>query len=402
MFYPPRKHLLAPQALNPGTTTLLGTSVPVELETNFPLEELIVIISATVNAALTTAVTPDQFLGVLKRARLTQNIPGGNPRPIVDFSGVGLLEYASLVGFSVDRSTLAAVGMAARANFPASLKTRIAYRIPLVHPMIGEPLRSRMLLPVHTLEQAPILTLDFDSLANLVSSGSLTSISAEVMMVGRAMTPAETNAIIKKGGFIPFDLLEQTLAVPTGYSAPEWKAQLASGGSYLGLMFRQYLGGATVTRDVVDKTTTFGAESRWRLDIGGQTQSDWRWKHLQIVNDFSKTTGSVINADPELWVAAASAGSPTVSINEANPSYAGVIAANTAFQPAALTMLDFLTDGVGAEGANELGSVLDANTAPGAKVELVGEVANVATNQSVIYTGGHRVYGDLSAYQARD
>jgi hypothetical protein len=65
--------------------------------------------------------------------------------------------------------------------------------------------------------------------------------------------------------------------------------------------------------------------------------------------------------------------------------------------------MDFLSDGCGGgDNVSELGSVLNCNIAQsaGLQMQLVcPSVANVATNASVIWIGGYRLYGILSNYQ---
>lgn len=403
MFLFPRKQLLVPQVLSPGGTALLGTTVNVEIDTSQPLEEIAVVISGTVNAAISGVVStnPDFLLTILKRVRLILQ-DGGKPRPIVDYSGVGLLELAAHTGMNLDRATLGAVRVCQANSLAASLQFQITYRIPLVHPMLGEPFRTMCLLPVHLLTQTPILSLEFDSAANMFTTGSLTSVSAEVLLLKRDISVDQNKAIADKGGFLQWDLMESAQAVPIGYAGPEFKFDIATSGSYLGLMIRDYLGGATITRGPIDKTTTFGAETRWRIESGGNVKTEFRAKHMQIINDWSRPangltsmTATLANA---LFAALTSAGSPTVRFDP-SANFGGVIAANALFQPAGSFNMDFLTDGLGAEGANEFGSVLDCNVIAGQKVQLIGEVSNVATNASVRYIGGHRIYGDLTPWQ---
>lgn len=403
MFLPPRRQILRPQNLNPGGTVLLGsTALPVDIETSQPLEEVMVVVNATVNAAISGAVAtnPDFMLGILKRFRLVLQ-DQGKPRAIVDFSGVGLLEYASRVGLNLGRSTLASIRQSQANAFAASLQFRICYRIPLVHPMLGESLRTRMLLPVHLLTEAPQILLDFETAANLFTTGSFTSVSADIVLLKRDITPAQSDEIIADGGFLTYDLMENVSAVPVGYAGPEYKFPIAQAGSYLGVMLRTYRGGASVTRDVIDKTTTFGSEQRWRIERGGNVLTEFCMHHQQEINDWSGVSNCLTAnsaAATGTFAAPTSAGSPTVRFDL--PNFGGYVAANTLFQPASSVLLDFLSDGLGAEGANEFGSVLNCNVVPGQKVELIGEVANVATNSSLIYMGGHRIYGDLSRWQA--
>ena len=148
----------------------------------------------------------------------------------------------------------------------------------------------------------------------------------------------------------------------------------------MGLLFRQYKGGTTITRDVLDAVVTIGSESRWRLESGLAVLTEWKWKHLQTDNDYSRVANGISQTS--------------------SPNFSGAVAANTSYQPAASCMLDFLTDGL--DSANELGSLLDCNVAPnaGLKMEVIGPVVSVATNASTLYIGGHRLFGDLTKWQS--
>lgn len=367
--------------LSPGTNLLLGTPVKVSLDNTWPIEEILVFVNVTCGATGPTLTGADNLLGIVKKIGLSIN-DNNQPRSIVDFTGVGMLEYVQHAGMTLDSATLNAVGLCQGASIANNLNFRICYRIPLVHPAIGEPLRSRMLLPVHTWNQQPVLTLEFEQAANMYSAGSVSAVSAEVVLIRRNMNAADTAAIFSSGGFLSFDLIETAAAIPVG-QAGDVRIAVNGPGSYLNLLMRQYKGGATITRAELDETTTVGSETKWRLESGGVAEHEWRWKHLKAINDFSQAQ------------------------NSANQTYSpvigGTIAANTSYSPSVSTMLDFLDDGIPGDGVTELGSVLDVNTPlrSGLKMEIVGRVASVATNGSTLYVGGHRVYGDLSQWQAK-
>jgi hypothetical protein len=290
-----------------------------------------------------------------------------------------LLEYNQhLDGLDADTSNVVALSQGT--TIANNLKFRIAYRIPLVHPSLAEPVRTRCLLPCHTYAQNPTLNLTFEQAANMYSAGSLSQVTVEVLLVPRQITPDLTAAIMKDGGFIDFDLIEKAYSIAVGVGG-EQRFQISTPGSYLGLLFRQYLGGASVTRAELDKATTFGAETQWRLESGGVAPHAWRWKHLRTLNGFRQMQNSA---------------NQTYS-----PVIAGAIAANTSFSPSASCLLDFLSDAIPGDGIAELGSVLDCNVPvkSGLLMELIGEVASVSTNASTLYVGGHRLYGDLSKWQ---
>lgn len=359
---------------------ILGTSQTFDIPNVQPIEEIRVIVNGTFTAAATTRTNIlDNILNAVKKVVLNIN-DGVTSRAQVSYSGPGLLEYCAQVGLNLDRSTLEAVRIANDTTVAlASQSFRISYRIPIVHPMIGEPLRTRMLLPVHTWAEAPVLELQFGQLADLASAGALAALTTEIIVKHRVMPAALTTDILSNGGFISSDLVEKPFSVAPGVSG-EARFQISSPGQYLNLCFRQYLGGATVTRNVLDASTTFGQETKWRIESGLVPLTEWTWKALQIENDESRVSNGLTQTS--------------------SPNFGGAIAANTQFQPAASVLLDFLTDGM--ESANELGSVLDANidARTGLKLEVIGTVVSVATNASTIHIGGHRLFGDLSKWQA--
>jgi len=375
-----RLNFLTPSNFALSGAGILGTTQKVALDRNWPIEEIVLVLGGTVGTAYTTVLV-DGLLKLVKRVNLSIN-DGVQPRSVVDMSGVGLLEYASLAGLNLDRSTLGALALSQGSTIAISNVFRISYRIPLVHPSITEPLRTRMLLDVQNHPQDPILTVDFGASADVGATGVITPLICELILVRRHMDAKLNQDILKSGGYIPCDLMEQALTLPASTTNGEARAQIATPGQYLNLFFRQYLGGASVVaRDVVDAVGTVGSETRWRLESGGSVLREWRWKHLQIINDFSRVANHV---------------NQTYA-----PNFAGALAAaTTLYQPASSTMLDFLTDGL--NDANELGSLLDCNlpAQSGLKMELIGNYTTGATAGSAINFGGHRLFGDLSRWQA--
>lgn len=390
-----RRNYFTPANLALAAAAIMGTTQKFALDRSAPLEEMDIICDVTCGATGPTPTGVDGLLAIVKKVNISVN-DGVQPRTIVDYSGVGLLEYASLVDDSLDRSTLDIVALngngAALAN---NLKFRLTYRVPLVHPLVTEPLRTLMLLPIHTYPQDPIVTIDFESAANLYSAGSISALVVHYVLKRRDMSIAVTQAIQKGEGFYGFDLIETPFSIGTGISG-EQRWAIPTPGSYMNLCFRQYLGGASVTRSPLDNVTTFGSESRWRLETGGVVPMEWRWKQLQIENDRRRSANGIY--DPAVFVAATSAGSPT-KIGALYPNFPAAPAAGQRWNPEASCLIDFCSpDG---DSINELGSVLDCNipTNVGLKMELVGSVASVATTGSTLFIGGHRLFGSLAARQ---
>lgn len=341
-----------------------GSTVKVALDRTWPLEEIL-IIADIVTAGTTGTVTADGLAAFLSKAMLEIN-DGRNPRTVVNFSGPGLLEYAQQVGAGMDPATLGISGTLATGK-----TYRLCYRIPLVHPMITEPLRTRMLLDVNNHPQDPILTLQFGAITDMSATGTMTTANVEVVLVKREMPKALNDAILSAGGYIPFDLVESSFTLPTGSTA-EQRLPVPTPGQYAGLLVRTYKGGSALTRDEIT------GNARFRLESGGVTLREWKPKHLYILNSLSRP----LNAYN--------------SINFGQPA----AASNTYYSEPGSTFLDFLSDGI--DSANELGSLLDCNlpVSQGLKMELVlSSITSVSTSGSVVYFGGHRYFGDLSRYQ---
>lgn len=395
-----QKNFLAPATLALASAGILGTSQRIALDRTLPIEEIIVFVDAVVTSAGAITIPAKTAAAVVSPAQLDtlQNIlkkvtlevyDGVQPRTVVNASGIGLLERNKLISNNLDTATLGLMAACQGTSVAANTCFRIAYRIPLVHPMLGEAIRSHCLLPVHLHAQDPVLTLEFESAANLSATATpFAAVTANILLIRRRMNRDESDKILKNGGFIKSDIYETPFAVAPGVSG-EQRFPIPVNGSYTDLCFRQYLGGANVTRNVLDATgdgstvaAGFGTEQRWRLESGLQVYNDWRWKHLKTINDFSRP----LNSHNQTY----------------SPESGGIVAATTIFNPPSVTCLDFLSDGVGlGDSVYELGGVLDCNIAAqtGLKMEVIGSVASVATNGSVLYVIGQRLYGDLSPWQ---
>jgi hypothetical protein len=419
MFLEQRINTFSPPAFNLATNTILGTSQSWPIDRTWPIEEIVLHVAFTVTTALvmtpTAAATQDAYdniLQILQRANLTMT-DGKNPRSVIDCSGVGLLEHCSQVGFKLDAATEALIGSSETVGLPVGAY-EITYRIPMVNPMVGEPLRTRMYLPAHRLPQDPVLKLTFNTVAGMgCSAGVIGAVFCDVQLIRRLPTPESERLLLDtapldqagefKTGYIPFDLVETPYGIPLG-SAAEFRAALPVPGNYLSLLMRQYLGGATYSRNVIDNSGIgdtvahgFGSETLWRLETGQSVLRQWKWKHLRANNDWSRAQ---VGNPQNVFVAAASAGAITTGLN-VNPNFGGPLIAATNFRAASSTLHNFLLDGMSGDTGTELGSLLDCNSLAknSLKMELVGTPASVATNASYLYVVGHRLFGDISRWQ---
>lgn len=422
MYLEQRQNFFNPPSFNLSTNTILGTTQRWAIDRTWPIEEIQITLNFDVTTGFTTtnSTTPDMYdnlLAILQHVNLSIN-DGVRPRSVVDCTGVALLEYAVQAGLNIDEATLNAVAIS---NNPVGALAvpvgvyQITYRIPMVDPMIDEPLRTRMYLPVHTYPQDPVLTLQFNTLAGMsaTGTGAIGTVRCDVVLIRRVPTAA-SEALLRKtpgsnpNGYIDFDLIESVTAFPLGV-ATEQRIALPVPGSYMNLLFRQYKGGAapltrnkTVDVDVGDTiANNLGQETRWRLETGGTVIREWRWKHLRNMNDCSRPIVPQLLSPLTPFVASASAGSPTSALTATPANFPGGLVSSTAnYRAGTSVMMDFLGDGVGS-GANELGSVLDCNTPAnnGLKMEVVGTIASVATNPSYMFIMGRRLFGDISNWQ---
>ncbi len=381
-YLPRRFKQFSPPTLAVASAGVLGNTIPVPIERANPLEAIEFYVDITAGATGPTFVTGTQaglenVCNIVKNFTLSYTDADG-PHTPVNISGMGCLATSYLEGMNLDSATMEALRLSKGSSIGNNQKLRLCYYIPVTRLRTSEPLDHRCLLPIHKLTTDPILSVQFESAANMFSAGSLASVVCTYRPIYRDMSDALTAAIIKAGGFIRGDLVESVFTVPLSSSA-EISILLPSGlqASISNVTFRQYLGGASVTQDVVDLTTTLGSEERWRLDIGSNTWMDWRWKQLQSENQ---------RAHPL-----------NVLSQTSSPAFGGAVAASTSYQPADTTLLDFLApeeDGAG----NDLGSLFDVSDTS-KTYAIRGKPASVATNASLIYTAVRRYFGDLSQFQ---
>jgi len=375
MLMVPIDRLLTPIDLQKTDGSLVGTTVRVDLPRDWPLEEIFITCDLTVGTAFSSMLV-DGALGLIKRVRLITN--STKQVPVVDYSGVGLLELDSQVGLNLDHATLGLISehTKATAGLPTTQLYRCVYRIPMVHPKLRGALRAHCLLPIHNHSMNPQLQIDFSSQAEM-ATGSVTKLTADVLLRQRKITSGIESKIQANGGYIENDLIETVQSLGTGVTG-EQRFDIPVPGRFAGLMCRFYKGGAAVTRGDISENVTTGTESVWRIESGGFIFKQSRVKHIRAINDRSRTLNSQLQAS--------------------SPSIGAAVASTVFIQDPCALYYDFLTDDVNE--ADELGSTLDCNFpyAQGQKMQLIGPVASAATNGHKVYIGGHRFYGDLSRW----
>lgn len=378
-----RQTYYQPAAFTPGTNLLHGASLRFDnFDRSYPWEEMYVIFNMFANATPPSTMTVDGAQAMARNINLSIN-DGKRPRSVVNGSGVFFLEYAAKKGLNLDAATLAVIAEHTKATpaLTASTAYQLTYRIPLVDPLITEPLRTRMLLDVQNHVANPVLTIDVSTLAQMAGAGTLDLITCEVVVMGRDMPAGLNDQILKDGGYIPFDLLETPFSIPLS-TAGEQRFDIPSPGWYSSLLLRQYLGGATVIRSdisnqsvLVAAGTNAGTETKWSLKQGQFTRLEWRQKHIRLLND----QGCVLNSQ----------------VQSSSPSPGQKVVTGLTYQSPSSILLDFLTDGL--DNAAELGSLLDCNAPNNSSLKttlICSDVKSVATNPSLLYIGGHRYYDD--------
>lgn len=386
-FWRPLIYNTAPSVANAVSPMLGQTGVAYSLDQTKPIEEIGIGVTFQVVGGALTLTGLDNILGIIKKIKVDR--PSGVQSPagtkVVDYRGIGLLEICTNLGLNLDAGTLGAIILNQGATIAANQWVRINYRVPLVHPRVGEPIRERQCLPVHTFADPCILTLDFEQAANMyttATAGVITNMTVEVKLLRRQPNAAHTAAVLAAGGYMPVDLIEAPFAVATGIGT-EQRISVPAAGKYLCHQFCFYQGGAGVTRGLPDAVLTVGSETKWQLQIGGTPRDEFLMNHLSINNDYSRPRNSQLQAT--------------------SPASGLPVAAGTSYPIPASVLKDYLTDGIGGgqQAANEFGGVLDGDAAKAASnlIEFVFTPANVATNGHTIYVGGFRVWGDLTPYQ---
>lgn len=322
------------------TGNALGSTVTFELTREFPIEAIFIQCAYTPTAVMATA-NADSQQNILQRVQLTV-ADGARTRNIVDVSGAGLLEYAKQIMPSLDRSTIAGVGV----NDTAAKS--LTYPIFFGHPQLMDPTGSVLMLPAPRFSSNPILTLQFSTQAQMDVNVAPTyavaaGISVRLIIVRRQVTMQ---------GFPFFDTELAEIATSYASSGNSQLYELQIPGSYTGILFRCY----TSTSARGDTTPAGGQHL---LQLLGTVIRRFQFPDLQIMNDFSTSGGTL----------------PVF-----NGSY----------------YLDFLSDKAGVT-SGELGSVLNANipVASGARIQLLDDVTGGTGVQIKRVT--HRIFGDLSS-----
>jgi hypothetical protein len=438
MFLQQRFNYFSPPQFQGTGATLLGTTQKYQIDRTWPIEEIVLHVAFNVTTALTlfplTAQSPDQYdniLQLIQHINLSVN-DGKQPRSVVDCSGVAMLEYCQQCGLNLDQATLTLAALSGVSQvytvaggtttlspvpLPVGFYT-LTYRIPMCHPWIGEPVRSRMYLPVHTFPQDPVLSLTFQSLANICSAGVIGAIFIDVELIRRVPTASSESLLranpgTNPNGYIDWDLIETPFGIGIGIGS-EQRFPLPIPGAYMDLLMRQYLGGTNVSRSPIDAGGTgvttaagvmggFGTEQRWRLETGLVVVREWRWKHLRALNDFSRpcwptlVIGSTVAGPLAFLTVAASNG----NIGGISPFAVNGGSFMTNFRNPSSVMLNFLSDGLSGDTGVEFGSLLDCNTPAnnGLKMELIGTPYSAANNGHTLAVMGRRLFGDLSRWQ---
>lgn len=410
-------HFDRPNQFNLPSAGCIGTVQRLALPQDYPIEEIRVIVDFTLASNITldtlTAQTPaqlDNILGIIAKFNVTITDPILGQRSVLDISGRGVIEANAHTGGSVDFSTQLLAALS-QTTFPGGVATRpvllagayrLTYRLPFALPNIGEKLRSFTYLPVHLHKQPPVLTITYGQPSDLrggaagtaITTAVITQLNTTIQYIRRVPNAASESAIAAGGGYLSYDRIESSYSAPLGTNK-EIAFDLPLPGQYSELIFRQYLGGANMSRNVIDMSgvgDTYangaGAETEWRLETALNVIRKWTFPMLQSQNDDARPLTALALSAGVTVTASTLATQGLINGNLIE----GPVMAGTNKRPATLTKIDFLSCGLNAETGNELGSLLDCDTPNDSKraMQVIGRPASVATNASYMFIIGHR------------
>jgi hypothetical protein len=317
----------------------LGGNYSEELTREFHIEALLIKVKATVSGAIATA-TADGLLGLLKSVTLTVS-DGGVTRIPVNSSGRGLIEYFYQTAGALDRNTLLAKDKTTTGS------VTITYPILFSNPQLSDPVSSVFLLPAPRFNSNPVLQLNFATQADVDSNNSPTfavsALSYQVVVIRR---------VVNIANFPSYNCELAELAQSYPATGAGQLYELQNPGSYTGILLRTYTS-ATTRGDVSI------ANGEFKLQLLSTVLRRMTLEDLQIENDFSQF--------------------PYDTTKYFDGCY----------------FLDFLTDRVGADSDDTLGSILDANitSGSGARIQLLQDITGGAGVQ--IKYLSNRVFGDL-------
>jgi hypothetical protein len=422
--------MLAQRYLDPVIGSLLSSpgltvanfpaqTIPIPIDTGDPIEEIRVVVTATVKANITTFLA-DHLLNVVRRFRLNVTHPVLGQITPVDITGPGAIEMMYVEDENgVDPATLNTILYGQSGNIPNGAQVRIVYRIAFPQPRFTDTMRLASLLPTHLFDSTPILYIDFGAATEICTGTAdpFSAISAEVVLVRREWKGDFASYVAGKGFsdpiqyFLPVTIGEAANVVNVSLTNQEVRLPIVSPGRLCSLIIRSYKGNATVSRATIDDNTTIGTETMWELQRSRTPFRKWRNKYLQIDNQIGRTqqlpwaqnwyagmitapgTGGntadgVTTGGPPLWVTAKQLFTPT-------GLGAGALAAGQCIQDPALVYVDF--SGSPGREIYESGGFLDVTPPDDKKnqlIELVGKVTTPANNASSLklvtrlYTAG--------------
>ncbi len=431
--------VIAPSLLTSGTLTLAnlpGQTVNVPLDTSDPIEEIYVIMQATVktsmiNNVVATAQVADGMLNTIKRVRLGVVEPGG-PRTPVDCSGPALLELSAAEAENLDPATRGAISMAQSTQVLANTIVRATYRITVPHPRFTDMLRLRTCLPAHLYDQPPVLQIDVGGAADISGiADPYSALAIEVVVIRRQMTREWSDLINKQSNgnpwawFIPSDVVESTTALAVSQTSVETRLRVLAPGQISSILMRFFKGQHTTwsptTRRTLDDSTTIGQETIWEIQQGQTAIEKFRLKHKAIENGFARpdslpyfynawqvmpsttlaATGLTVTATPTLGAAAAPNDIAGSSIPGSDLGI-GIDEASAALVPKPLVpdngslFLNF----AGAPGREiyETGSFLDVTTPMNRQqiTEIVGRITTPASAGNAIKLVTRRFYDAIN------
>ena len=287
---------------------------------------------------ITTAGSPAVTAQSTERAftaanEITLDVHDGAPRQMIRARGTSLIEMAWREGMPPDGETLHQVG----ATMAVSETRRFQVPLLIVPPWAEDPIGSFLALPLASLQEDPVLTLDVPAGLTILTTGSTTNISSiavELEFHYRDITAAD-----------PLYFPQEIVSNLKVWSGGQQDYELAGTGFLVSLLAQNWSDASTRGTALAD-TTTFADE--WLIYYG------------QTVVDRRTVRGAFMGS--EMF---------------GGPSYYGHATANGNLWNNASWFRDFLRDRPFA-GAFNAGSALNLNT-----LALGGDKARVVASNSV-------------------
>lgn len=339
MLFTKRQDFLPPKV---GTAAASGAqTITFDVTREFHIESMMLRVNLTAANARASEAQADGVFGFVKRVKVTV-ADGARTRNVVDCTGAGLIELAKMQIGTLDRNTLACIGV----NSAAARQ----FTIPIffVPPQMDDPNGSTLLLPAPRFNSNITVEVQLASQAEMDSNGTPTfnPVPTLTLVVNRRQV-----SILNWPSF-DTEIAESSTTFASSITPAD--IELPVPGHYLGVLGRLYTA-ATTRGDI-------GSTPEYEIQQIGTSLRRIRFLDLEAENDLSSSH---------------SQGAAATAIG-------------------GLIYFDFLSDRPG-YGVGDLGSAFDSNvlSQTGARPKFrISSVTGGAGVKCNLVT--HRVFGDIS------